>query len=72
MKNNKYLFSVICVVGVLAACTPKVDDYFEQSASARLKSNIDRAYQILRSAPNGWEFEYIPAPTWPTVASSTP
>lgn len=60
MKNNKYLFSVICVVGVLAACTPKVDDYFEQSASARLKSNIDRAYQILRSAPNGWEFEYYP------------
>ena len=60
MKNYKYLISGICVVCALAACTPKVDDYFEQTASARLKSNIDRTYQILRSAEYGWEFEYYP------------
>ena len=42
------------------ACTSEVDDYFDQSATQRLSATIDRARQILRAAPYGWEFEYYP------------
>ena len=45
---------------ILSSCTSEVDDYFEQPASQRLASTIERARQILRSADYGWEFEYYP------------
>ena len=46
--------------GLLSSCTDEVDDYFEQSASARLSSTLDHARQVLRSAEYGWELEYYP------------
>ena len=44
----------------ISSCTSEVDDYFDQPASQRLKTAIDHARQVLRSAEHGWEFEYYP------------
>jgi len=57
-------FLTLGVAGAtLSSCTAEVDDNFEQPASMRLKSVMDRAAQILQSAEYGWELEYYPGAT---------
>ena len=59
IKLSRCLPAVLLVF-LLQGCTSEVDDYFPQPASQRLAATIDRARQVLRSAPYGWEFEYYP------------
>ena len=67
MKTSPYLLcACLACCGLPAtttSCSPGVDDYFDQPASARLAATIDRARQVLRSADYGWELEYYPGTT---------
>ncbi|MBR1449833.1 MAG: DUF4302 domain-containing protein [Prevotella sp.] len=56
---------IACLMGVivmqsLSSCTGETDEYFDQSASARLTAVTQRTLNILRSAEHGWELEYYP------------
>ncbi|MBR1548804.1 MAG: DUF4302 domain-containing protein [Prevotella sp.] len=56
---------IACLTGTLvmlslASCTSEADEYFDQSASARLTAVKQRTLNILRSAEYGWELEYYP------------
>lgn len=54
--------TVVALVALVAttSCTSDVDDYFDSSASQRIKQSLDETRQVLRSAEYGWEFEYYP------------
>ena len=67
MKHLKHILPACllccCIASTFTACTNEVEDYFDQTAFARLMSTIDHARQVLRSAEYGWEFEYYPGST---------
>ena len=67
MKNLKHIFPtcLLCcsIAAAFTACTNEVEDYFDQTASARLTDMMNHARQVLRSAEYGWEFEYYPGST---------
>lgn len=49
----------VCIAGfALFSCSPKQDNYFDQSASERSSQNIEMVKKLLTSAPNGWRMEY--------------
>ena len=54
------------LVGVVsfAACTPEVDDAFDQSAAERVEMKMKECREVLTSAPNGWRMEYYAARTY--------
>lgn len=57
MKRVNYiLFALLTVVSFLA-CTPEVDDKFDQSSSQRIATAISNTKQVLESAP-GWLMYY--------------
>lgn len=40
------------------ACTPEVDDKFDQPASQRVEAALAETRQLLEDAPNGWIMYY--------------
>ncbi len=45
---------------LLTSCLKNQEDFFEESASARMTNTINKAKDILRNSEYGWEFEYYP------------
>lgn len=41
-----------------AACTPRIEDVFDQSSAIRVREEIARTEEILTGAVNGWVMEY--------------
>ncbi|MCM1078440.1 MAG: DUF4302 domain-containing protein [Bacteroidales bacterium] len=65
MKKNLYsIISLLLGVFFLAACSPEVDEKFNESASDRIKGEIAKTKQILESAENGWRMEYYGSTTY--------
>ena len=58
----KSLLFVCATVASLAltSCFKQQEDLFDEPASTRLQSTMDKVRTILRGAEYGWEFEYYP------------
>jgi len=56
---NLLLVSVI--MSVFGACTPEVDNVFEDSSANRMTKALQVDKEILQSATNGWLMKYYPA-----------
>ena len=52
------LFMAMSVL--VTSCSNEEEDYFDESASARMANTISKAKSILRNSEYGWEFEYYP------------
>lgn len=61
MKNKLYYFLMAMLL--VAACTPEVDDVFDQSASQRIDAVIAHDKEVLCGAANGWVMQYYPSST---------
>lgn len=61
MKMSKYIFlvSLALAVGVSSSCSREEDEIFDKSAADRLTEAQENYYNILCSAPNGWEMLYF-------------
>ena len=59
MKKTIYITSLV-LFAILAGCSPKVDDAFENSPIERLNINNTEKRNLLLSAPNGWIVQYFP------------
>lgn len=46
---------------LLAACTPRIEDVFDQSSAIRIREEIARTAEVLTGAQNGWVMEYYAA-----------
>ena len=69
MKLEKFILPLMFGAIVLASCSPRVDDIFEDTAMIRLeKRRADLKNQFM-SAPNGWLMQYF-AQSDPTSADS--
>ncbi len=65
MKKKLYnIFMLLVGVVSFAACTPEVDDAFDQSAAERVEMKMKECREVLTSAPNGWRMEYYAARTY--------
>lgn len=53
-KALKLLLASMAVVTSYTACTPEVDDAFDNSSAQRIAETLKNDQQILVSAPNGW------------------
>lgn len=58
---NLWLMTVTLIFAT--ACTPEVDDVFDQTAGNRINQTIADYQNVLRSAGNGWILNYYPSPT---------
>jgi len=58
MKLQKFIFPIL-FGAVLVACSPRVDDIFDDTAVVRLENRRQAIMQQLMSAPNGWEMQYF-------------
>lgn len=47
-----------------AACTPRIEDVFDQSSAIRVREEIARTEEILTGAANGWVMEYYADPKY--------
>lgn len=65
MNYMKHLYniSLLLAVFIFAACSPEVDDLFNETASERINKAIKEDLNILQNAKNGWVIEYYPSPT---------
>lgn len=61
--KHLYNISLLLAVFAFAACSPEVDDLFNETASERINKAIKEDLNILQSAKNGWVIEYYPSPT---------
>ena len=53
MKKKLYnIFMLLVGVVSFAACTPEVDDAFDQSAAERVEMKMKECREVLTSAPN--------------------
>lgn len=57
---------ILLLAGVVsfAACTPEVEDAFDQSAAERVKEQMAKCREVLTGAENGWKMEYYAATTY--------
>lgn len=58
MKKVKYILFALLSAVSFSACTPEVDDYFDESSSQRIQTAMTETQQVLESAPNGWLMYY--------------
>lgn len=58
---NLWLMAVTLILA--SACTPEVDDVFDQTAGNRIEQAIAEYQNVLRSASDGWVLSYYPSPT---------
>ncbi len=57
--NKLYYILTLCVAFFsITSCSLKEDDVFDESASQRSQTNIDKLESLLASASNGWLMEY--------------
>lgn len=65
MNYMKHLYniSLLMAIFIFAACSPEVEDLFNETASERINKAIKEDLNILQSAKNGWVIEYYPSPT---------
>lgn len=61
MKKFNILLSLCLFV---FACTPRVDDVFDEQSAIRVQEEIDRVDEILNSATNGWIMYYYANPNY--------
>lgn len=66
MKLQKFILPIL-FGAVLVACSPRVDDIFDDTAVVRLENRRLDIMKQLMSAPNGWEMQYF-AQTDPTAS----
>lgn len=59
MKKTLYsLFVLLMGAASFVACSPEVDDLFDQSSSERYQTTMKNTRDVLIAAPNGWRMEY--------------
>jgi len=63
MKNLYNLWLMTVTLILASACTPEVDDVFEETAGNRIEKAIAEYQNVLRKASNGWVLNYYPSPT---------
>ncbi len=59
MTYAKYFLCAACVTLTLASCSREEDDIWDQDAIERLDAARNEYYNLLCSAPNGWEMYYF-------------
>ncbi|MBQ9362080.1 MAG: DUF4302 domain-containing protein [Bacteroidaceae bacterium] len=68
MNNNKITkkrvaqtWGIFMLASLLfTSCLKNQEDFFDESASARMTNTINKTKDILRNSEYGWEFEYYP------------
>ena len=61
MHGATWGLALLVAVSVLfTSCSKEQEDFFDESASARMANTISKAKSILRNSEYGWEFEYYP------------
>lgn len=62
LKSRVFQTVGLCLAVSLlfSSCLKNQEDYFEESASARMANTISQVKNVLRNSEYGWEFEYYP------------
>lgn len=58
MKNKLFILLSLATMGVFSSCTYEVDDVFDKSSAERIQETIQKDFEVLTSAPNGWLVSY--------------
>lgn len=58
MKKTIKIFFALTLAAFAGACTPEVDDVFDDQSAIRIEKAISECDDVLKSAPNGWLMEY--------------
>lgn len=69
MKINKIILPLLFGT-MLVACSPRVDDVFEDTAMVRMEKRRAELINMFVSAPNGWVMQYF-AQSDPTASDTT-
>lgn len=64
MKPLHKLLSAATALLALAACTPEVDDLFDQTAAERAEAPKAEFVKTIEAAPNGWRMQYYGSSTY--------
>lgn len=61
MKYNRIFLLTLCSL-LLSSCLFEENDFFDETASARIEADMKHAEEVLEGARNGWRVRYFPHP----------